>query len=305
MANNIWTDPWERASRGSNPTNNMTFDPETGLLVNQLGVPISQASQQTAQQQVSEAPYDPRAAQNKGSVTTPFGNGPQQGMVTPFGSGPSRTGAGSTHAGPGGYGTPFITNSNQWYGKMNNYQNALAASSPEAFWSLFGGQSQGWQPGGDAEMFMAQTYDPRALGAAMFGKDQFTSVEDFMAGQTAIANQLTGARAGFINPAAVVGSVIQALSSGNVNDIAKQNPLLAQIMNENAGNPAGQIQSLISFFGQALSGSMPADVLSAWLNSLQRLGSQFINSMGGNIKNLDGKSFARFLASQLGPTLGL
>lgn len=293
------------------PLDNLTFDNQSGQLTN-MGVPLSQASQTTTQQQVSNAPYTPQArgAAVGGEAKPNAGNAGGQ-LASRTGNKPGSGGSlGSSGAGgtPGvnSYDHSFINGSKEWYGGMNNYQAALAASSPEGFFSLYGGQGPGgWQPGGEAEAFMMQNYDPRALGAAMYGPGNYSSVEDMLAGQTAITNQLTGSRAGFINPGQVVGNVIQALSNGDVQALAKVNPLLAQIINGNAGNPAGQIQDLISFLGQALMGSMPGDVLDAWLSSLQRLGSQFINGMGGPIKNLDGKSFAQFLASQLGPTLGL
>src|SRR5215211_6299912 len=157
---------------------------------------------------------------------------------------------------PASYGTDFIGGSDQWYGQGNTYGANSMASDPTLFWSGYGEDVQGWDPAGEATAFMASTFNPRAMGAAAYGAGDFASTEEYLGGQTAIANALSGKHAQFVDPAVLVGNVMNALKGGAGN-IDKANPILAQIINGNVGNPMGQTADLINFLGEALSGSMP------------------------------------------------
>ena len=210
---------------------------------------------------------------------------------------------------PNDYKSPWISGSNEWYGKINQLGAQSAGNDPSAFWNLYGSDVQGWQPGGNAASFMANTFDPMAMGQAMYGSADFSSLEETLGGSTAIANALNGGQSGnamFVDPAMLVGNVMQALASGDPEKMQGVNPALRAIVEGATGNPALQTENLINFFSRALGGSMPQDILRAFLGTIQRLGSVWMSDLShGPMNKLDNTSFARFLTQRLGPTLGL
>lgn len=209
-------------------------------------------------------------------------------------------------ASPSGYQTGgFAHGSPNWYGNSNEYGTSIMASSPGAFWGGYAEDVMGLQPGSNASSFLANKYNPMAIGSAMYGKN-FVSDDQRLAGSTAMANQIAGPGTTFFDPGVLIGSTLQALASGDVQSLAKQNPQIAALIQANIGNPAGQVDSLIGFFRDLLSATMPPDVLDAFMTQIQAMGQVWFSQMRqGDMRNLDSSTFAKFLMQNLGPTLGL
>ncbi len=244
------------------------------------------------------------------------------GSVQGGGSGVANTGTGSSQPGamsstggaygaaapvdPNSYSSDWINNSNEWYGKGNEYGASAMARDSGTFWSGYGDQVAGFQPGGNAESFLANKYDLQSLGAAMYGKD-FVSDEGRLAGQTAIANRINSPGVQFFDPGQIIGSTLAALQSSDPESLAQQSPMLAALLQSVSGNPIGQVGTILGFFESALSATMPPDALSAFLGQLESLGRVFQAEILRNPNNasLDDANFATFLTQRLGPTLGL
>lgn len=223
------------------------------------------------------------------------------------GTGPVQGNQGSAPVNPASYNTSFTNTSPQWYGQNNEYGTSAMASDPSGntFWSGYSEDVMGLQPGSNAAAFLANKYNPMAIGNVMFGRN-FVSDEQKLAGATSIANTIAKPGATFFNPASIIGTTLQALASGDIMQLAKQNPMIADLVQSNIGNPAGQIQSLITFFRDVLSATMPPDTLDAFLQQIQAMGQVFFSQMRkGDIRNLDSQTFAKFLMNTMGPTLGL
>lgn len=245
-----------------------------------------------------------QAPGRRGAQTPP----PSQGFATQVGANQRNTGQvpSGGPASPGQFGTGnFAYNSPNWYGQSNEYGTSVMGSSPGAFWGGYAEDVMGLQPGSNAGAFLANKYNPFAMGNVMYGKG-FVSDDERLAGATSIANQIAGPGTTFFDPGVLIGQTLQALMSGDAQSLAQQNPQLAALITGNIGNPAGQVDSLLGFFQDLLSATMPPDVLSAFISQLQMLGQVWFSQMRkGDIQNLDASTFAQFLTSQLGPTLGL
>jgi hypothetical protein len=84
------------------------------------------------------------------------------------------------------------------------------------------------------------------------------------------------------------------------------------IVSPNA-QPHEQLNQIIQFIGEALMGSMPADVLSAYTNWLTQVGNEVINQVmtskaqGGGLAEFGrgGGNIATALMSRIGPNGGL
>lgn len=209
-------------------------------------------------------------------------------------------------ASQGAYGKGVQTTTpGNWYGKGNEYGMSLMAGDTNAFWTGYGDQVAGFAPGGDMTSFYSDKYDTQALGATLFGKQDWTSDEGRMAGQSAIADRLTQPGVQFFDPGQLVGNVMSALMSRDPEQLAKQNPQLAALLQQTQGNPAQQPQVILGFLQQVLSASMPPDALQAFLGQLNAMGEVFLRDILKNPKGPDQANFAQFLVQQLGPTLGL
>jgi hypothetical protein len=204
----------------------------------------------------------------------------------------------------GAYGVPTNT-PNNWYGKGNEYGMSLMAGDTNAFWTGYGDQVAGWQPGGDMTSFYADKYDTQALGATLFGKQDWSSDEGRMAGQSAIADRLNQPGVQFFDPGQLVGNVMSALMSRDPEALAKQNPQLAILLQQTQGNPAGQPQVILGFLQQVLSASMPPDALQAFIGQLNALSDSWLRDIMRSPKGPDQANFAQYLVQTLGPTLGL
>lgn len=204
----------------------------------------------------------------------------------------------------GAYGFQTTT-PNNWYGKGNEYGMSLMAGDTGMFWTGYGDQQAGFTPGGDMTSFYSDKYDTQALGAALYGKEDWTSDEGRMAGQTAIADRVTAPGVQFFDPGMIIGNVMSALMSKDPEALAKQNPMLAQLLQSVQGNPAGQVDSILGFLQQALSASMPPDSLQAFIGQLAAMGEVFKRELLRSPKAPDNANFAQFLVQQFGPTLGL
>lgn len=213
-----------------------------------------------------------------------------------------------------GSGGPVVRGTTGWMQGLNQAGIQNSAYDEGAFFRNYGqlGAAKPWTPGGGIETFMTETFNPRFAAAASFtDPSQFTDPEDIIKGQTAITEGLLR-NGNILDPAAIVGNTMQALSSvRSIEDLANINPALAAILNSAAANPSEQVGALLNFLEQALAGSMPPDILSSWLMTIQRIGSAFQSQMdttdlskGGGGK-FDMASFAKYLTGMLGPTLGL
>jgi hypothetical protein len=239
-----------------------------------------------------------------------FNMGTSPGGITPGSTmGPGAYNAAQTdsvanRAKQGAYGVQTSTPKN-WYGKGNEYGMSLMAGDTNAFWTGYGDQVAGFAPGGDMTGFYADKYDTQALGATLFGKQDWTSDEGRMAGQSAIADRLTQPGVQFFDPGQLVGNVMSALMSRDPEALAKQNPQLAALLQQTQGNPAQQPQVILGFLQQVLSASMPPDALQAFLGQLNAFADMFMRDILKNDKGPDQANFAQFLVQTLGPTLGL
>jgi hypothetical protein len=210
----------------------------------------------------------------------------------------------ANRAAQGAYGFQTSTPKN-WYGKGNEYGMSLMAGDTNAFWTGYGDQVAGFAPGGDMTGFYADKYDTQALGATLFGKQDWTSDEGRMAGQSAIADRLTQPGVQFFDPGQLIGNVMSALMSRDPEQLAKQNPQLAMLLQQTQGNPAGQPEAILGFLQQVLSASMPPDALQAFIGQLNAMADVWLRDILKNPKGPDQANFAQFLVQTLGPTLGL
>lgn len=232
--------------------------------------------------------------------TTMPGSAPATGFA-------SQVGPNQQMTSPSQFGTSDFTNtSNQWYGRGNEYGASAMASSPGAFWGGYSEDVMGLRPGSNAGAFLANKYNPFAIGDVMYGKGTVGD-ENRLASSTAIANQIAGPGTTFFDPGVLIGKTLQALMSGDAQSLAQQNPALASLIQGSTGNPAGQVDALLGFFQDLLSATMPPDVLQAFLGQLQSLGQVYFSQIrrDPNLQAMDASTFARFLVGQLGPTLGL
>ena len=204
----------------------------------------------------------------------------------------------------GAYGVQTTT-PNNWYGKGNEYGMSLMAGDTNAFWTGYGDQVAGWSPGGDMTGFYANKYDTQALGATLFGKQDWSSDEGRMAGQSAIADRLSQPGVQFFDPGQLIGNVMNALLSRDPEALAKQNPQLASLLQSVQGNPAGQPEKILGFLQQVLSASMPPDALTAFIGQLTAMSDVWLRQLMSSPNAPDNANFAQWLVQQLGPTLGL
>lgn len=271
--------------------------------------PPQQLFQQAQQQNPTAGITAAQSAQAPGMPGQQYGPPPGQGLATQIAGNQRSTGQtpNTPAADPNSFGTNgYTSTSNQWYGKGNEYGADVLARSPYAFWGGYAEDQMGLQPGSNAANFLASKYNPMALGAAMYGKG-FTSQDQILAGSTAIANQIAKPGTTFFNPGAIIGSVLQALQSGNAMDLMKINPTLAGLIQQSAGDPVGQISALTDFLKQVLSATMPPDTLNAFINQINQLGQVWFSQMrkNPNMNAMDSGTFAKFLTQNFGPTLGL
>jgi hypothetical protein len=203
------------------------------------------------------------------------------------------------------YSNTGVNSTNAWYGQGNEYGANAMASDSGAFWMGYGDQVMGNSPGGNATAFLSNKYNTQALGNVLYGRD-FISDEDKLAGQSSIADAIAAPGVQFFDPGTLVNGVMQALQSNDPEALARQNPMLAGLLQSVQGNPAGQVDTIIGFLQELLSASMPADTLNAVLSQIQSLGQVFTQGLlRGDMANVDNANFATFLTQRLGPTLGL
>lgn len=198
-----------------------------------------------------------------------------------------------------------VSTPDAWYGQGNEYGMGMMAGDTDQFWHGYGEATQGYQPGGNAADFLASKYNTQALGN-VFYKDFATSDESRMRGQSAIADAISAPGVQFFDPGIIIQNVLGALQTRDPDALAKQNPVLAGLLQSVQGNPAGQVGTILGFLQEALSATMPPDGLQAFLGQLQALGEVFTSGLRrGDMKNVDTANFATFLTQRLGPTLGL
>lgn len=249
------------------------------------------AAQTTAD--VRNAPFN-NQGEGPGGAGNPRNQAPQPAAAAGGGTSP-----GDYPNGPHG--------SSEWYGGLNDYGVQQALGSPAGFWGMYGQETQGWNPSGNAASFMANYYDPQTLAVAM----NPTNVgpwgnEESLAAETGIANQLSGPNAHFFDVSQVMGGVLNAIATNDPNALMQVNPMLATLINENQGNPAGQINSIMQFFEQLLPSMMPADMAKAMIQQMTAAGNQWAFSLGkGDLKNLDVANFAQFILQTFGGVLGM
>jgi hypothetical protein len=222
------------------------------------------------------------------------------------------TGAGSTPPVPDA--ATYASGANQlvspvggWGSQLNPYGGKQAANDPWAFWSMYGGKNKGWDPGGGAQAFYTNTYDTERLAAAAFpGAGQYTSDPQKFAGQTAMANALSGGTFMNIDAGQLVGNVLNTLATSNVQALSKVNPMLAEIINANRDNPGAQAVALTNFLTSMLQGVLPDEAVSNLGAMLEIATREFFQKAGsaGN-QNLDIQTFAKYLTQQFGPTMGM
>lgn len=264
---------------------------ETGL-----GTPGSTQAAATAQTQSDVNAFNNQGKPNQGEGPGGAGNPRNQG-------GQGNTTGALPIPGPSG----DIHGSPEWYGQMNDYGVQQALGSPQGFWGLYGGDTKGWNPSGNASAFMASRYDPYVLAGALNPTANGPwDNERFMANMTSIGNQLSGDKANFFNTSHIMGGVLNAIASNDDNALMNANPQLASLINSQKGNPAGQVNTILQFFQQILPSMMPKDMADALLSQMQAVGNQWALGLAhGDIKNLDAANFAQYLLQNFGPALGL
>jgi hypothetical protein len=247
--------------------------------------------QATAQLFSTQAAKSPKNNPNRGSSPSTAVKSPQT--------------VGST-GGPGTYGTPFIHGSNAWYGGLNDIGKQIASGSPAGFWQNYQSEVMGMDPSSGVGMMVASKYNPMALGNLFYNSpSKFGGDEQRLAGASAISGALTGSRAGFINPSAIIGQTLQALATMNPNQIMRMAPEMQGLANQMATDPIGQVDTLLGFLQDVLSAAMPPQAVEGLMSTLQRLGIQFQQSLSkGSLQGASKKNFAQFLIQNLGPTLG-
>ena len=231
----------------------------------------------------------------------------------------SSTRSPQANAQQGAFANPKTTSIQQstpgWTSQLGPLGRRNASMDEGAFFNALGQHGMGgngFQPGGVIGGFLADEFNPRFLAAAANpGNQGGFSYGDNIMQQSGIMTSLMG-KGTELDPAAIVGNTISALMSvQNVNDLEQINPALAAILNASSTDPTAQLQALLSFLGQAMAGSMPSDMLQSWLVTVERIAQGFQSQM--NNMDLTGKgnaafdlpSLAKYLAQQMGPTLGL
>jgi len=257
----------------------------------------------TQQAATAQTQYDVNALNNQGKPNQ--GNGPGNGK------GPGNNPGGTPDAGGGALPIPGpsgdIHGSPEWYGQMNDYGVQQALGSPQGFWGLYGGDTKGWNPSGNAAAFMSSRYDPYVLAGALNPTaNGVWDNERFLANMTSIGNQLSGDKANFFDTSQILGGVLNAIASNDDQSLMNANPQLAALINSQKGNPAGQVNTILSFFEQILPSMMPKDMADALLSQMQAVGNQWALGLAhGDIKNLDAANFAQYLIQNFGPALGI
>lgn len=274
------------------PQTGPTFNWETGM----LGGGTQGAAQAQTQQDVN-------AFNNQGRPNQGNGPGGQQNQrnntPTPANWDPND----STSS--------LVNGSDQWYGKLNDYGVQTALGSPQGFWGSYGSNVQGWNPTGNASAFMANLYnDPQGLVAALNPSANGPwGNERTLAGETGLANQLSGDYANFFDVGQIMSGVFHAIATNDDQALGNINPMLATMIQQNKGNPAGQVKSIVDFLGNILPSMMPQDMAQALVTQIQAVGNQWAMSLGqggpGSMKNLDVANFAQYLMQTMGPALGI
>lgn len=264
--------------------------------------PTAQAAAALTAQQVQQTPYAAKRSQ-----VTSQGAGSPGTMRTP-GVGGSPTAAmqgsrGGQAASSTGFPMPHST-SREWFGGLDEYGSTAAASSPNIFWDLYGSQQLGLEPGSMAGQFYAENYNPFAMSAALGYGSQANSYDERLAAGTSLGNLLSKPGTAFFDPGSMVSNVLSAIANPGNNE--EFNQLSAIILG--ASTPDQQLSNLVNFLGEALSGAMPPDVLSAYLAYVQKIGMGIVTkAMEGGIAGFEkgGQNIATYLLQALGPTGGL
>lgn len=260
--------------------------------------PDDQFSAAAAKDPISAAAVQASNQQSNRRGTSQLGQFPGQ-------SSTSGRGISSTPVNMANYNNTGTNNSSAWYGQGNEYGAGAMADSSDVFWSGYGDQVMGNQPGGNATSFYANKYNTQALGNALYGRN-FISDEEKLAGQSSIADAISAPGVQFFDPGQLVGNVMQALQTNDPDALGKVNPILAGLLQSVQGDPAGQVGTILGFLRELLSATMPAETLQAVLGQLASLGQVFTQGLlKGDMKNVDTANFATFLTQRLGPTLGL
>lgn len=200
-------------------------------------------------------------------------------------------------ASPGDYQSPWF-GSSEWYGNLDEYGGTAAANDPGVFWDLYATDKMGLDPGSATGAFYASQYNPTAIAQA-YGKST-NALDESLAAGTALGNQLAAPGMTFFDPGQMVGSVLQQLSNPNSE--------LANIIAPIGSDPGTQLNNLISFLQEALSGAMTQEGLQAYLSQIQRAGAQLMNQVAhGGIQSFEkgGGNIGSYLINMLGASGGL
>jgi hypothetical protein len=228
--------------------------------------------------------------------------------------------ANAARAKQGAFGATQTQDINQatpgWTSGLGPLGRRAAATDEGAFFRNLGTVGGGgFEPGGAVGGFLSDEFNPRFLAAAQnpyaSGQGGYSYGEQIMQ-QSDIMGGLMG-RGTELNPSAIVANTMQALMSvKSVEDLGKINPALAAILNAAANDPTAQVQALTNFLGQAMAGSMPADMLNSWMVTIERVAQGFMAKMEQmdlsgktGAKAFDMASLAQYLTEALGPTLGI